>query len=719
MSTHAEDETRRIVISRSPATQVHYVSGRAVYSEELDGTRWIGKYWSANGIIEDGNVLTTIQRDAPGQAFSLNVDGQTLDWGWSIVSIREFSIGAGRRAEVELVHAGRPVKVVVQTETDGTGFLTRRLAITNTGATPAALVALDVFSGILINGWALRASTFEETPFLVGRFTGNHSNNEGRFVWEPLRNAVATGLYAAGPYGTSGYQCPYFILASRETSEHFVFYLGWSGEWKAEITCDTTLREMLHVRVGPAAPAPMRIIGPGETITTPAVHVGYLNGDLDRVVQAAHTHIRRSVIPASPRMPRPLVTHNSYGSCGLDALTEESVLRDVDLAHDLGCDVYMMDAGWYGQAPAERRSQQFYPRLMGDWVPGPWFPHGLRPMVDAIKKKGMLFGLWIEPEAIGLESEIYRQHPDWVVSREGKPLPHVSERLNIDFSKPEVAAWIESELTRVVREYEVDVLRFDGAPMWNHIGERTEAGYTENITWRHYELLYGMTERLMARFPDLLIENCCGGGGRLDLGMLSRSHRTQISDHANMPGNIKILNGISLMLPPEYCLVFPFYPSVRVAMANLDSVFRAALFADFCNLGLTRRIGDQHAGYLATAKRYIDLYKRFVAPLLPGCRVYHHTPVVRVDGADRTPYCVWEYVSRDAASAMIGVFKLTDAPGACHVMPRGLDAGRSYRVAFDNAGTAATMDGCTLLQRGLTVSLPNALSSELLCLTAL
>jgi alpha-galactosidase len=709
-----------VIISNAPVTQSHYVSGRAVYCEQFDGTKWIGRYWSANGLIEDGGQLTTFHPDTPSQAFALNLDGQDLDWGWALVSARE-TTGDGRcRAEVELSHTVRPVKVKVHTEMDGTAFMMRWLEIKNTGSAPAALSSLDIFSGVLQSGSGLRASTWYETPVQVGRFVGNVWSWEGRFAWEPLRNGVATGLYAAGPYGTGGFQSPYFIVANQSTSDNFVFYLGWSGEWKAEVICDTTLREMLHVRLGPSSPAPMRMIQPGETITTPKVHIGHLTGDLDAVVQAAHTHIRRSVIRTSPRMPRPLVTQNSYGSCGLDALTEESVLADVELAHELGCEVYMMDAGWFGKGPAARRSHPLYARFMGDWVPGEWFPRGLQPMVDSIKKKGMLFGLWIEPEAIGLESEIYKQHPDWVVTREGKPVPHLAERLNIDYSKPEVTAWIEAELVRIIRDYRVDVIRFDGAPMSTHIGERREAGYTENITWHHYEFLYGLMERLTAQFPDLLIENCCGGGGRLDLGILARSHRTQITDHAAMPRNIQILNGISLMLPPELCLVFPFYPGVRASLADLDSVMRSALFAGFCNAGITKRISDQHPYYLATVKRYISLYKTFVAPLLSsGCRVYHHTPFIRIEEPNRTPYCVWEYVSGDAKSAMIGVFKLTDAAEVCHFVPRGLDVGRKYRITFDNAGTTADVDGYTLQQQGMTVNLPRALSSELLCLVAI
>ena len=170
MTLVAQEETRRVVISSSPATQLHYVSGRTVYCEQFDGTKLIGKYWSANGWIEDGDRCAAVHPDAPSQAFALNLDGQALDWGWSFVSAREAEAGGRKQAEVELSHTLRPVRVRVRTEMDGTCFRTRWLEITNTGVAPAALSSLDVFSGVLLSGAALRGGTFDETPFQVGRF---------------------------------------------------------------------------------------------------------------------------------------------------------------------------------------------------------------------------------------------------------------------------------------------------------------------------------------------------------------------------------------------------------------------------------------------------------------------------------------------------------------------------------------------------------------------
>lgn len=706
-----------ITISRSPTLDVRYVSGLMAYCEQFSGSKLVGKRWSADGCIGEDKASADFKIDVPSQAFSLNVDGQSLDWGWEIVSAAEREHVGRRVATVELRHTARPVGVKVHTEVDGTSFLSRWLEITNSGSAPAALSSMDVFSGVLASGADLGEADFQKTPFILGRFIGNNDTQEGRFVWEPLVNGVVTGLQASGPWGTCGNQCPYFLLSNRRHSEFFAFYLGWSGLWRAEILCDTTLHHILHVRMGPTAPAPMRVLRAGETIFTPRVHVGHLASDLDGCVQAAHEHLRSSVFRRSPRMAKPLLTHNSAWSQGLKDLNEEAMLRDIDHAHELGTEVYMVDAGWYGKAPDDRRKSGPYPRLMGDWVPGEWFPHGFDPIVRRIRDKGMLFGLWFEPEGVGVESRILKAHPDWIVKREGRPLPPVNERLTLDYTHPEVRKWVESELSRIIRDYHVDVIRFDGAPMSAYVGERRESGYVENIIWRHYEFLYAMMDGLAERFPDLLIENCSGGGGRLDLGILSRSHRTQITDEVEPPRIVQVLNGISLMLPPEHCVMYTLLPTRNFEGYDLDFLFRTILMTGFYHGGVPNR----SPGHRTAEKRYTSLFKSFVAPLLPGCRVYHHTPVVRLKGElgeEPTPYCVLEYTSADSGSSIVGIFKLSDATEPYPLRLRGLDARRKYRLTFDNDASTRAMDGHVLQQQGITVDLPRALTSELILLEA-
>jgi alpha-galactosidase len=695
-----------------------YVSGMAVYQEQFIDTKLVGRHWSACGRIMDKCEFQPVNPDVPQQAFSINIDGQSLDWGWEFDGAQQDD----NHSTLRLHHSIRPVSVNVHTSVDGTGFIERWLEITNTSDRPAALSDLSVFSGVVAQTSGLGSADYVKTPMQIGRCTGNGWAQEGRFEWSDLQNDVVTGLEMTGPYGTSGFQWPFFILRSKSASTYFAFYLGWSGAWKAEIVCDTTLRQMAHVKFGPKSSSVMRVIDPGETITTPAVHIGCVQTDLDGCVQAAHEHIHKSVVPKTPIHSLPVVSYNSAGSLFLTRdLHEETVLTDIEIASELGADAYIIDAGWFGGDASGERVDSAYSRFMGDWTPGrDWFPNGFMPIVNKLHEKGMLFGLWIEPEGIGLHSKIYTEHPDWVVKREGKPYPDVCERFNLDYTIPEAAVWLESELNRVVREYSVDILRIDGAPMSPGLGDRIYENYNENTTFRHYEILYAIFDRLLVTFPELIIENCCGGGGRVDLGIMSRSHRTQMTDENHPPRSIQILNGITMMLPPEMGTTFPQagYPMSEWKYGDIDLTCRLAFLSSFYFVGYCHLWHENmQPQTLATVKRYIELYKDFMVPLLSDSRVFHHTPVLHLDGEDKTPYCVLEYGSADKSRTAIGVFKLTGEAVPYQIYPKSLDEGATYRVQFDNNGTTADIKGYELTNQGIRISLDSALASELILLT--
>ncbi|MDD5599118.1 MAG: GH36 C-terminal domain-containing protein, partial [Victivallaceae bacterium] len=151
---------------------------------------------------------------------------------------------------------------------------------------------------------------------------------------------------------------------------------------------------------------------------------------------------------------------------------------------------------------------------------------------------------------------------------------------------------------------------------------------------------------------------------------------------------------------------------------DLDFLFRVIMFTGFYLGGIPAR----SPGFQSKLKQYITLYKNFMAPLLSDCRVYHHTPVVRLEGEkgeEPTPYCVWEYTSQDAGTAAVGIFKLTDVSRSYHFYSKGIDVGRKYRVSFDNNKSSCIVDGYILQQQGMEVNLSAALTSELILFEAI
>jgi alpha-galactosidase len=712
-----------IINSAIPDPIIQYTSGLTVYEEQFQNGRLIGRYWSALGRTKIDRDIVPYNLNIPAHAFELNLDGQSLHNEWQLRDVGEFEEKRGHHAVLELSHSIRPVQVKIHTRLDGTPFLVRWLEVTNTGQNPAALSAVSPWCGVLSSlqrlpgAWNVPPSDYRQTPFHLGRFAGGGWAQEGRFVWDPLVNGMSAHLQMRGPFGTSGFECPYFLIRHEATSEYFVGYLAWSGPWSIEVMCDSTMYKVLHFKTGPAAEAPMRILAPGESITTPAVHLGYLQADLDTVVQAAHTHIRRSVIPARPAVSQPWVEYNHWVCLGVERLSEAGLREEVDMAEAMGAELFVVDAGWYGKGPANRRSDNFYSRFMGDWVAGEWLPNDLDPIIQKVRSKNMRFGLWIEPEGIGKESEIYKQHPEWIVQLNGKPVPDVAERFNLDLTNPDAAKWLEDELNRVVKRYELDVLRIDGAPMYRQIGERANGDYLENIAWRHYEVLYGILDRIRCQFPNLIIENCCGGGGRMDLGILSRSDWTAISDEWEAPRTIQIINGVTLMLPPELAM-----HTQRFFIAengDLDLMLRTSLFGPFLISGISPSLKEANPQVIEKLRHYIQLYKTVMAPILRECRVYHHTPVIKLDDQPENSFCILEYATPNSTLAVAGIFKLNRAKSCYHFYPRGLAVDQRYRVTFDNTGQSVDMNGFQLQQDGIRINLEGALTSELLIFKAI
>ncbi|MDK1030947.1 MAG: hypothetical protein QGD94_02975, partial [Planctomycetia bacterium] len=301
-----------------------YVSGLTVYDEVLTGGRWIGRYWASNGFIarEEDLEWTTGAAHAPTatagidlHAFGLEVDGQSLHFGWELEKIQTEPTGSDGvcRAVVKLKSSIRPITVDIHTEVDGTGFITRWLTISNTGNNPAALGAVWPWSGLLARteDWRDLTDDSDDSVFTCGYMADRTWGREGAFQWQPLPRAA---MRLESYMGKSGHGTPFFIVRNAASGEHIIGALEWSGDWAIELTCDTeTGTALLGFRAGPVCPAPMRVLDPGETVTSPKVHLGVLFADLDASVQAWHTHLRRSVLCPPPEKRERRVYYDHWG----------------------------------------------------------------------------------------------------------------------------------------------------------------------------------------------------------------------------------------------------------------------------------------------------------------------------------------------------------------------------------------------------------------------
>ena len=724
----------RIAFRSGDAPGACYASGRTVYDEIFRAGRLLSRYWNPNGQIWPDMHFgrLTWSADQPADAFHLEINKRNLAGGyvWTSATVtpdpsayRVRVDGQGRPSTVVhgvvgLTHAEAGIAVKVHTRLDGGPFLIRWLEITNTGSVAAGITDVAPFSGLL---WTHR---YEEhlapsapSPFELAYNHQFEWGREGDFWFEPLVGGVKT--VNGGKKGRSGWGRPAFWARNRCNGETFVCELAWGGNYEFELDCrlagtgygSTKLvpaerQAELFFRMGLSGHDDvLRVLVPGETIATPAVHVALFHDDTDAIVQATHEHVRHVVMP--PQVPgRHVEIEANHRGYLCDRENVPDILKDIEVAAAVGCEMYVIDAGWYGKDPNQ------WGNNVGDWHDGPWM-HSGGGLAHA-HKQGMRFGLWVEIEAAGANSELRSAHPDWLLKRNGEP---IANGRALDLTQPDVLDFAERTIERLIGDLKLDMYRIDHNHFLAPSGNRVFHGFTEDLTWRYYENLYGMFERLRAKFPAVVFQNCAGGGGRLDWGTLSRFHNTELSDWMRMPRGLKILNGVTMSLPPDILLrTFGTEVGEHVLDGDVDTQLRHCLCRPIFR-GIAPSPEELSPYLRDRIVHFVGVYKDFIRPLMINGRVFHHTPFLPL--ADKTPWCVLEYARFDRGAALGAVFRTTDEQGAEYTFrARGLDPELDYQVVLDSGGLRWTAPGWVLMQDGVRVRLEQTQTSELLLIRA-
>ena len=686
-----------------------YVSAAAVCEEALEHGRWIGLYWSATGHVHRENVIPNLpgldSLKRPLHAFELEIDGQSLHNRWDLV---ESSRRPGKRpgtteAVVDLKHQVRPVKVKVVTRLDGSPVFARYLEITNTSQAPAALGSVSPWSGVLWNtNTALphhhtnANPAFDErgrSKFTLGYLASEDWGDEGDFVWQPLpqENFRIERKQSGRSWGS-----PYYIVRNEATGELFFMGLAWGGNFFAEFAYRHG--SLLSFRIGPLAPAPLRMIAGGETVTSPEVHLGPMHGSFDEAVGLWHRHLRASVIPPRPK------GKEMYTVAG--RVVEEPgdwIKKEIDIAAEMGVEAFMVDAGWYGE------SFDAWWEHRGDWFEGDWLPGGMKGLRDHTHKKGMLFGLWHEAEAFSKKTRLFEEHPDWMLKTDDDR----ECALTLDLANPHAAKYFEDSILKIVKGFELDFYKLDYNVQTGEGGQSIRDAYAESEFWRHSEAVHKAYDRVLKECPNVCLENCAGGGGRSDLGMAARFHYHCESDWSVMPYSIRAINSLSLFIPPEAIVYYHNHVQHAHQTADLDTHLRVTLFAVPIYVGFGSQGADRSTEYFEQARRYIGLHKGFCRPVLAGHPVvYHHTPDIGLF----TPcdWCVLEYAAPDRGRGYAGLFKLSSGKSEYQFRPRGVDSSATYKVTLDNRCQVMRLSGQDLLLDGIAVELDAALTSELI-----
>jgi len=386
-------------------------------------------------------------------------------------------------------------------------------------------------------GWVLPERSDYRIGHVVGGWAAETQSRRGGLPWGETQFTSRRGI-------TSHQANPWVMLDAGDADEQhgqvWSAALAWSGSWRITVQRDTENR--VRMTGGFGHDGVSWRLEPGEIFETPVFAGLYNRGGFGATSRAWHDYILRHVLP-HPQDVRP-VLYNSWEATGFD-LDEAGQRKLAALAATLGVELFVMDDGWFGGRTSETAG-------LGDWTPNPErFPEGLSPLIEEVHRLGMAFGLWVEPEMVNPDSDLYRAHPDWVLHFPNRRRTELRNQLVLNFARPDVARWAHGWLDRLVAEHGIDFLKWDMNRTFSEAGwpEHGTDGQADRLWIDHVRNVYAIIDRLRTDHPNLRIEGCTGGGGRVDLGMLRRVDQVWPSDNTDALDRLTIQDGFTRLYP--------------------------------------------------------------------------------------------------------------------------------------------------------------------------
>ncbi len=685
-----------------------YRSGNMVYEEMLYNGALVSCGYNAAGYPLDvlSNFPTHLDRRYYTEPFSFNIeiDGQSIDYDLSYLDFIVDKSSESIHSVLVLESKIKPVKLKVHTVLDGTQMFTRYFEIENLSDAPLNISRLSLFSGGLedMDTEQLAVGVSEDELYSVGYFSDDRWGREGEFCWKPLQTEVTS---IDTRFNRDRFRHPLVFIRNNLLGKIWFAQIGWSGGCRFTFDNNAkaeTASSHLSFKAEILAHNPMYVLREYETFVTPEVHIGLVHGDIDDAVYQMHEHIRRSVLKTD--------CSSLLVGAGMGAEHDMSVQTSksfIDQFAQMGAEVFIVDAGWACPPGEETRWSEYNGVNIPDTLR---YPNGIEEIVDYCHEKGLKFGLWVDIDVIGKLCPNYSEHPEW----RAENMFGVRSGNFADYSCPEVAEWAENDLTRIITEYKLDLLRIDcNVDYKDYFGIRdTGAGRNECTSIKHFNAIYGIFRRLKSRFPNVIFENCAGGGGRTDLGMMKAFNHSWVSDCQCAPHSLYITNGMTIALPPER--VDRLFAGMGChSFGSFDLQMRNTMLTHMSLNVVAPAAASVNPVQLEFVKHSTDVYKNFIRPILPTSKVCHHTP----DSAQalKNGFTALEIYLPDKSKGAATVFSLPGCKCAdVNIKLKGISAGHKYKVTLDNDRVSFIRSGAELCSQGVEIKLISPLSSELI-----
>lgn len=487
------------------------------------------------------------------------------------------------------------------------------------------------------------------------------------------RNSVVYGRQqVSSAKGESSHQeHPFLALVTPDTTQEagevYAMNFVYSGNFiaQAELSQFAQIRMVMGIH---AEEFCWKLL-PGEAFQAPEAVMVYSAEGLGKMTRSLHDFYRNHMIRSKYKYKKRPVLINNWEATYFDFNTEKLL----DIAREAkknGIEMLVMDDGWFGKRNWDDSS-------LGDWyVNEEKITGGLAKLVRQVNEIGLDFGIWFEPEMISPDSELYRAHPDWAIQIEGREATQSRTQYVLDLSRKEVRDYAYECVAKILRSAPIAYVKWDMNRQLTDLGSRGLAADAQQELLHRYVLgLYEMQERLVTEFPDLLLENCSGGGARFDPGMLYYSPQIWCSDNTDAIERLRIQEGTALIYPLSTM-------GAHVSDCPNHAVGRTTPFKTRGHVALTGTFGyELDITKLSDEERaqipeQVDMYHKY-------CTLIQTGDYYRIASwTDKKPFDCWEIAAKDGSEALVTCVQVLGRTGTPSRLVRlkGLDVESMYHL---------------------------------------
>ena len=505
----------------------------------------------------------------------------------------------------------------------------------------------------------------------------------------PLRPGIQAINSARG--ASSHMQNPFVILKRPFTTEEQGEALGvsfvYSGNFLAQAEVDEYSVTRLQIGIDPFQFS--WCLKPNETFQTPEAILAYTSEGLNQLSQTFQKLYTTRLARGYWRDKERPILINNWEATYFD-FTEEKLLSIAKKAKELGIELFVLDDGWFGERTKETAG-------LGDWyVNRNRLKNGISGLSRKIHDLGMMFGLWLEPEMVNKDSDLYRKHPDYIIETPKRHASHGRKQYVLDFSRKEVVDNIYEQLVKILDGDEIDYIKWD---MNRNITECYSIAYPPEqqgeIMHRYILGVYNLYERLIERYPKILFESCASGGGRFDAGMLYYAPQAWTSDDSDAIERLKIQYGTSFGYPQSMMGAHVSASPNEQLGRNTPLKIRGDV-AFFGAFGYELDLDKLSSTELTSIKKQIELMKKYRS-------IFQYGTFYRLKSPFEGNIVSWMVVSEDKSQAIVGYYKILNDVNCEYrrlYLP-GLEADTLYNVQEELGSYLGNFTGDELANIGL------------------